>query len=104
MDFDAALTGDPDYTATSVNSMIHPTSKVLPHFSKAMHRVFVYGTLMRGGMNNGLLRSGVGVANFFGEAVTTENWPLVVGTSAFVPFVLGVRGRGMVSDRKAAAA
>ena len=70
---------------------------------RAMHRVFVYGTLMRGGMNNGLLRAGEGVANFFGAGVTTENWPLVVGTSAFVPFILDVRGRGMVSDRKAAA-
>ena len=68
-----------------------------------MQRVFVYGTLMRGRPNHGLLTSNGAIANFYGEGVTIENWPLVVATSCFIPFLLDARGSGKVSDHKVAA-
>ena len=68
-----------------------------------MQRVFVYGTLMRGRPNHGMLTTNGAIANFYGEGVTTENWPLVVGTSCFIPLLLDARGSGKVSDHKVAA-
>ena len=57
---------------------------------------------MRSRQNHDIMKSNEGLAHFYGEGVTTENWPLVVGTSCFIPLLLDARGHGKVSDHKAA--
>ena len=61
-------------------------------------KVFVYGTLKKGFANHYLLQNGLhGVARFITTGLTKEAFPLVVGTDAFIPFMLPLKGQGKVS-------
>ena len=60
--------------------------------------VFVYGTLKRGFANHHYLQNGLnGVARFITTGLTKEAFPLVVGTDAFIPFMLPLKGQGKVN-------
>ena len=60
--------------------------------------IFVYGTLKKGEPNNFLLKDKTrGFAKFLGKAKLTDKYPLVVATSANLPFLLPKQGVGKVS-------
>lgn len=62
-----------------------------------MHRIFVYGTLKRGFPNNYLLTSiKDGQMNYIGNAVTSDCFPLIVGSRFHIPFMLSAKGEGKV--------
>ena len=61
-------------------------------------KMFVYGTLKKGFANHHLMQNGLnGVARFVTKGRTKEAYPLVVGTDAFIPFMLPLKGQGKVS-------
>lgn len=61
-------------------------------------KIFVYGTLKKGFANHYLMQNGVnGVARFVTAGLTKEAFPLVVGTDAFIPFLLPLKGQGKVN-------
>lgn len=64
-------------------------------------KVFVYGTLKKGFANHYLIQNGTsGVAQFVTTGHTKEAFPLVVGTDAFIPFMLPVKNQGKVTILK----
>lgn len=57
--------------------------------------IFVYGTLKRGLPNHYLFTNqGSNSYAFVGNAVTTDKWPLVIGTPYNIPFLLDCCGIG----------
>ena len=62
------------------------------------HLVFVYGTLKVGQpQHNKLEQVEKGTAQFLGEAITLQKYPLVIATPANAPFLLFAEGKGHVS-------
>ena len=60
-------------------------------------KIFVYGTLKRGFANHYLLENNFdGAASFITKGHTKEAFPLVVGTDAYIPFMLPLKGQGKV--------
>lgn len=58
-------------------------------------KIFVYGTLKRGFANHYLLENNFdGAASFITKGHTKEAFPLVVGTDAYIPFMLPLKGQG----------
>lgn len=66
----------------------------------SQRRVFIYGTLKKNEPN------GVELSNrnaiFIGHGTTVDKWPLVVGTSVNIPFILNKKGFGKVSSAASA--
>ena len=58
-------------------------------------QVFIYGTLKKNEPNGSELSSRNAV--FLGDGLTVDKWPLIVGTSANIPFILNQKGFGKVS-------
>lgn len=57
--------------------------------------IFVYGTLKQGQPNHYLLSNHAGTQPcFLGKALTTDHWPLVIGSPYHIPFLLDRRGTG----------
>ena len=64
-------------------------------------KVFVYGTLKKGFANHYLMETEAnGVARFITRGHTKEAFPLVVGTDAFIPFMLPLQGQGKVNKNE----
>lgn len=62
---------------------------------RSISRVFVYGTLKRGGKNHHFFEeAGNGSAKYLCRAVTPERYPLVIGTRYNIPFMLNQPGKG----------
>ncbi|CAO1368691.1 unnamed protein product [Diamesa tonsa] len=60
-----------------------------------LKKVFVYGTLKRGEPNHHwLTKKDNGYSNYLSNAVTTQKYPLVVGTRYNIPFLLNKPGDG----------
>lgn len=59
--------------------------------------IFVYGTLKQGQPNHYLLSNQAGTQPcFLGKALTSDHWPLVIGSPYHIPFLLDRRGTGKV--------
>ncbi|XP_003737005.1 putative gamma-glutamylcyclotransferase CG2811 isoform X2 [Galendromus occidentalis] len=63
--------------------------------SRAMHRIFVYGTLKSGEPNAHLMvDSTLGKATFVGKAETVRKFPLLIASRFNVPYLLYKPGTG----------
>jgi len=59
------------------------------------HAIFIYGTLKRGQPNHYILET-FGYHQFSGTGCTELNYPLIIDTSANLPFLLDAPGKGQV--------
>jgi len=59
------------------------------------HAIFVYGTLKTGQRYHDLLKE-FGNHQFFGTGYTENKYPLIIATSANLPFMLDAPGKGQV--------
>lgn len=60
-----------------------------------LKKVFVYGTLKRGEPNHHwLTKKDNGFSKYLSNAVSTQKYPLVVGTRYNIPFLLNKPGNG----------
>ena len=66
-------------------------------FLEIMENVFIYGTLKNGNPNHCQIANPVnGQAKFVCNAITKKKYPLVVGTTANIPFLINKEGFGNV--------
>lgn len=67
----------------------------MQHTTKALQRLFVYGTLKSGQPNHNILRDPAnGLAKYWCKATTTIKMPLVIGTRYNIPFLINKPGVG----------
>lgn len=67
------------------------------HDDKKLHKLFVYGTLKTGQPNHFHFEEvDHGDINFYGDATTIEEFPLVVATRWNLPFLLHAPGEGHI--------
>ncbi|XP_077563643.1 gamma-glutamylaminecyclotransferase-like isoform X1 [Haemaphysalis longicornis] len=63
--------------------------------AQAAHYVFVYGTLKTGEPNYAVMTDPAnGSATLIGTAKTVKKWPLVIGSSYNIPYLLYCEGKG----------
>ena len=75
----------------------HNELKMLRCTELGLHKMFVYGTLLKGQPNHHvLMNANNGLSVFVGKARLTKKYPLVVASAYNVPYLLPLEGTGQV--------